>query len=392
MKLITAESVTIGHPDKVADYVADRILDACIKNDENSRVACEVMLTKGKAFIAGEITTKAKPDYEEIIKEAIRHTGYNPDDLQINLAVNTQSPDIAGGVFKKGKKQGAGDQGIVYGYAEDDIDYMPLAFTLARALTNRLATFRKQEDMDLRPDGKSQVTLEYDDFGRFLGVKSVLVSAQHNDGINIDDFRKKILNVIINPVFENIAYKTGNPELVIDDNVEVLINPSGRFVLGGYDADTGLTGRKLQVDTYGSIAHHGGGAFSGKDPSKVDRSGAYMARHIAKSIIMAGLAKKCEVSISYAIGVAKPTAVNIETFGTDVIDVSLIRKAVFRVFDMTPEGIINKFHLKTPIYARACEIGHFGNDEMSWEKVEQSSVMLLREVDILAEDEELTGR
>ena len=288
MKIVTAESVTIGHPDKLADYIADSILDACLKNDKESRVACEVMLTAGKAFIAGEITTKAKPEYEEIVRSAIEKVGYDTEGLEIEVRIHTQSPDIAGGVFKeKEEEQGAGDQGIVYGYACDESkSYMPLAIDLAHKLTNRLTFFREKDAIKgLLPDGKSQVSLAYDENGKLVGVKSVLISTQHEEWKNVEELKTEVERCIIKPLFESFSCDLEIPELAITKDTEILINPSGKFVLGGYDADTGLTGRKLMVDTYGGIAHHGGGAFSGKDPSKVDRSGAYMARYVAKNIV-----------------------------------------------------------------------------------------------------------
>lgn len=380
MKIVTAESVTIGHPDKLADYIADSILDACLKNDKDSRVACEVMLTAGKAFIAGEITTKAKPEYEEIVRSAIEKVGYDTEGLEIEVRIHTQSPDIAGGVFKeKEEEQGAGDQGIVYGYACDESkSYMPLAIDLAHKLTNRLTFFREKDAIKgLLPDGKSQVSLAYDENGKLVGVKSVLISTQHEEWKNVEELKTEVERCIIKPLFESFSCDLEIPELAITKDTEILINPSGKFVLGGYDADTGLTGRKLMVDTYGGIAHHGGGAFSGKDPSKVDRSGAYMARYVAKNIVAAGLAKKCEVAIGYAIGRAEPTAVDIETFGTETVDKSKIKEAVLQVFDLTPAGIISTLNLKTPCFKETSYGGHFGDDKPhAWEQVDMVEPLL----------------
>lgn len=378
MKIITAESVTVGHPDKLSDYIADSILDACLKIDPNSRVACEVMLSGSKALIAGEITTNAKPDYAGIVKSVIESVGYNTDNLEIEVRIHEQSQDIAGAVFKQDEEQGAGDQGIVYGYACDESEEkMPLAIHLAHMLTNRLTLFREKNAIKgLRPDGKSQVSLIYDENDNVAGVKSVLISTQHDENVSQEELKKAITAIVIRPLFENYAFANGIPELLITDETEVLINPSGKFVLGGYEADTGLTGRKLMVDTYGGIAHHGGGAFSGKDPSKVDRSGAYMARYIAKNIVAAELATKCEVSISYAIGKAQPTSVNIETFGTSIDNDNIndiLREAVCKVFDLTPAGIIKTLDLKRPIYKRTATGGAFGWEEVGypWEKTDK---------------------
>lgn len=380
MKIITAESVTVGHPDKLSDYIADSILDACLKIDPDSRVACEVMLSGSKALIAGEITTNAKPDYIGIVKTVIESVGYNTDNLEIEVRIHEQSQDIAGAVFKQDEEQGAGDQGIVYGYACDESDEkMPLAIHLAHMLTSRLTLFREKGAIKgLRPDGKSQVSLIYDENDNVAGVKSVLISTQHEEGISQEELKKAVTAIIIRPLFENYAYANGIPELLITDETEILINPSGKFVLGGYEADTGLTGRKLMVDTYGGIAHHGGGAFSGKDPSKVDRSGAYMARYVAKNIVAAELATKCEVSIGYAIGKAQPTAVNIETFGTSIAGNDILREAVLRVFDLTPAGIIKTLDLKRPIYKRTATGGAFGWEEVGypWEKTDKAGDLI----------------
>lgn len=367
IRIITAESVTSGHPDKLADLIADSILDACLQQDRNSRVACEVLLTAGKAFIAGEITTAATVEYKEIVKQVIKDVGYDSSNLEIEVRIHEQSQDIStavcGGKGSMPLLQGAGDQGIVYGYAtEETLTFMPLAVDLANRLTARL-TYCREEGIikELLPDGKSQVSIEYKN-DRLSKIKSVLISAQHKESADINKLRKEIKVKVIDHIFSGI---------MLDDNTEVLINPSGRFVLGGYEADTGLTGRKLMVDSYGGIAHHGGGAYSGKDASKVDRSGAYMARYIAKNIVAAGLAEKCEVAISYAIGKAEPTSVDINTFYTSTVNEELIKKAVLKVFDLRPAAIIETLDLKQPVYAQTAVGGHFGKDFFKWELLDK---------------------
>lgn len=367
IRIITAESVTSGHPDKLADLIADSILDACLQQDRNSRVACEVLLTAGKAFIAGEITTAATVEYKEIVKQVIKDVGYDSSNLEIEVRIHEQSQDIStavcGGKGSMPLFQGAGDQGIVYGYAtEETLTFMPLAVDLANRLTARL-TYCREEGIikELLPDGKSQVSIEYKN-DRLSKIKSVLISAQHKESADINKLRKEIKVKVIDHIFSGI---------MLDDNTEVLINPSGRFVLGGYEADTGLTGRKLMVDSYGGIAHHGGGAYSGKDASKVDRSGAYMARYIAKNIVAAGLAEKCEVAISYAIGKAEPTSVDINTFYTSTVNEELIKKAVLKVFDLRPAAIIETLDLKQPVYAQTAVGGHFGKDFFKWELLDK---------------------
>ena len=331
-EILTAESVTSGHPDKLSDLIADSILDACLEQDPESRVACEVLLTKGKAIVAGEITTRATVDYFDIARTVIEDVGYSTKGMDFEVHIHTQSPDIAQGVFKEGE-QGAGDQGIVYGYASDEtLNFMPLSVELAHRLTERLEFCRVEGIIGgLLPDGKSQVSVEYEN-GR---------------------------------------------DIPLDDETELLINPSGIFVLGGFDADTGLTGRKLMVDSYGGLAHHGGGAFSGKDASKVDRSGAYMARYIAKNIVAAGLAGKCEVAIGYAIGRAEPTSLNITTFGTGKYADEKIKAAVLRVFDLKPHAIIEVLDLKQPVYAQTATGGHFGKEYLMWEQLNQTDELLV---------------
>ncbi|MDE6604803.1 MAG: methionine adenosyltransferase [Clostridia bacterium] len=355
-RIITAESVTSGHPDKLADLIADSILDECLAQDENSRVACEVMLAHNKCFISGEITTAAKVNYKDIAKTVIEQVGYDTAGIEFETRIHTQSEDISQAV--KREEQGAGDQGIVYGYASNETEnYMPLAIELAHRLTDRLEECRSKGYIEgLRPDGKSQVSIQYtgDKFDR---IKSVIVSAQHTESKNLAELTKEIKEKVI-------GYSLAEYNL---EDTEILVNPSGRFVLGGFEADTGLTGRKLMVDTYGGVAHHGGGAMSGKDASKVDRSGAYLARYIAKNIVAAGLAAKCEVSLSYAIGVPKPTAIDVNTFNTAAVDEELIVKAVEKVFDLSVAGTIKKLDLRSPIFSQTAVGGHFGKGYVIWE-------------------------
>ncbi len=363
-RIHTAESVTSGHPDKLADLIADAILDECLEQDENSRVACEVMLTHAKCIISGEITTKAKVDYEYIARCIIAQVGYDPSHLQFDICINSQSEDIAQAVSKK--EQGAGDQGIVYGYATKETDnYMPLPIELAHRLTDRLEECRRSGSIKaLRPDGKSQVSVAYDG-DRFDGIVSIVVSAQHDPDISQSELERDIRSKAIGPVFRNYDIS----------ETKILVNPSGRFVVGGYEADTGLTGRKLMVDTYGGKAHHGGGAMSGKDASKVDRSGAYLARYIAKNIVAANLADECEVALSYAIGEPKPTSVDVNTFYTGVVNEKLIADAVAKVFDLSVEGTIGKLDLKRPVYAQTAVGGHFGKDYLAWENTDAAAAL-----------------
>ncbi len=357
----TAESVTKGHPDKLADLIADSILDECLSQDANSRVAVEVMLTGKNVFIVGEITSLADVKYDEIAKQVIADVGYETKDLEIMVKVHKQSEDINQAVSKD--DQGAGDQGIMYGYAtEETLNFMPLAIDLAHRLTDRLTYVREQGILDyLLPDGKSQVTVQYKN-GSFDGVKNVTISTQHKDGISMDNLREDIIDCVIGPVFANFDFNC---------TMEVLVNPSGRFVLGGFEADSGLTGRKLMVDSYGGIAHHGGGAFSGKDPSKIDRSGAYMARYIAKNIVGAGLAEQCEVAISYAIGQAEPTSLDVNTFYTGAVSDEMLKDAVLKTFDFRPKAIIEKLDLLQPVYSQTAVGGHFGKEYLMWEQLDK---------------------
>ena len=373
--VFSSESVGEGHPDKVADYISDSILDACLEQDKNSRVACETLVKSNCVVIAGEITTKAKLDYEKIVRNAIREIGYvNADDVfhadQIFLTnlLTRQSPDIAQGVDarkargKKTAEQGAGDQGVVYGYATDEtLNYMPLPAELAHRLTYRLEECRRNGLIKgLLPDGKSQVTVQFNG-DRFDKILSVLVSAQHEEWKELGELKSEIKAKVIGNVFAEYDMS----------DVEILVNPSGRFVLGGYEADTGLTGRKLMVDTYGGIAHHGGGAMSGKDASKVDRSGAYLARYLAKNIVAAGLAEKCEVALSYAIGLPTPTSIDINTFFTGAVNERLIEQAVSKVFDLRVGTVIEYLGLKKPVCAGTAVGGHFGKEEYAWEHTDK---------------------
>lgn len=357
----TAESVTSGHPDKLADLIADSILDECLEQDENSRVACEVMLAHNKCFISGEITTKATVDYEHIARSVIEQVGYDTANIEVEVRIHEQSADISQAVSRS--EQGAGDQGIVYGYASDEtLNYMPLAIELAHRLTNRLEQCRKENIISgLRPDGKSQVSIRYNG-EKFDSITSVIVSTQHTEDKNLEELTKEIKEKVIGKVLSEYDLT----------ETEILVNPSGRFVLGGFEADTGLTGRKLMVDTYGGIAHHGGGAMSGKDASKVDRSGAYLARYIAKNIVAAHLAEKCEVALSYAIGIPKPTAVDINTFYTASVNEKLIADAVQKVFDLSVGGTIEKLDLLKPVFAQTAVGGHFGKECFAWELTDKT--------------------
>lgn len=361
-RIHTSESVTSGHPDKIADIISDSILDECLKQDKSSRTAVEVMLTKGKVLIAGEVTTKGNIDYIAIARKVIKDIGYDINGIDFECRIHTQSKDIAQAVNKE--EQGAGDQGIMYGYATDEtLSYMPLSITLAHRLTSRLEECRKEGIIQgILPDGKAQVSVEYMK-DRLHRIKSVVVSSQHTEDKDFEHLKLEIKKHVIDYVFQDLS---------LDEETEVLINPSRRFVEGGFDADTGLTGRKIIVDTYGGVSHHGGGAFSGKDCSKVDRSGAYMARYIAKNIVAAGLAEKCEVVISYAIGKAEPTSLDINTFYTGIVSEKLIKEAVLKVFDLRPKAIIEKLNLLEPIYAKhTASGGHFGKQYLMWEQLDK---------------------
>lgn len=376
---ITSESVTEGHPDKLCDAIADRILDELLKQDPNSRSVCEVIAEPGRVHIMGEITTNAHVDYEECAREVIREVGYTKeeygfdDTCTITVSLHEQSDDIALGVNQsiEGKEDilGAGDQGMMFGYAcRETKDYMPLAIHLAHKLTKRLTEVRKKGILSyLRPDGKAQVTVEYQD-KKVSRISSIVVSAQHDPSISIEKLREDIYHHVICKVI---------PENLLDDDTSIYINPTGRFVLGGPAADTGLTGRKIIADTYGGYAHHGGGAFSGKDPTKVDRSASYMARYIAKNIVGAKLAKKCEVQLSYAIGVAQPTSLTINTYHTGIIGEEMLKILVENVFDLTPSRIIETLNLREPIYSYTTNYGHFGDKkiELPWERLDKVDIL-----------------
>ena len=375
-RLFTSESVTEGHPDKLCDYISDSILDSFLEKDENSRVACETVAGKGEIFITGEITSKAEVDIEKVVRQAIKEVGYDNSEIDMDyrtckiiISLSKQSPDIALGVdksleTKKGEgieSEGAGDQGLMFGFACDETkELMPLPISLAHRLAKRLSEVRKQKIISyLRPDGKVQVTIEYND-GKPVRVDTIVISTQHNSDVDLDVLKKDIKDKVIKEIV---------PKELLDEKTKYYINPTGRFVIGGPLGDSGLTGRKIIVDTYGGYARHGGGAFSGKDATKVDRSAAYMARFLAKNIVANGYAKKCEIQISYAIGMKQPLSVYIDTFGTNTIPEEEIVDKIKSKFDLTPRGIIEYLDLKKPIYRKTTNYGHFGKEDLSWEKV-----------------------
>ncbi len=380
--LFTSESVTEGHPDKVCDRVSDAILDAILSEDKEARVACETFCTTGVVTVMGEITTTAQIDITKIVRDTVCEIGYNSADAgfdgntcAVMTALDKQSADIALGVDKSAELKsgeddefninGAGDQGMMFGFACDETpELMPLSISLAHKMAKRLTQVRKQGVLPyLRPDGKTQVTVEYND-GVPTRIDTVVVSSQHNAEVDLETLRADILREVIKPII---------PAELFDDNTKIHINPTGRFVIGGPQGDTGLTGRKIIVDTYGGVARHGGGAFSGKDPTKVDRSAAYAARYVAKNIVAAGLAKKCEIQLAYAIGVAKPVSIMVDTFGTGAVSDEKIAIAVNKVFDLRPAAIIKNLGLRAPIYKELSAYGHIGRTDLnvSWEKTDK---------------------
>ena len=360
----TSESVTEGHPDKLCDLISDSILDECLKQDKNSRVAVETFASGNTITIAGQITSKAEFNVEEIVRKTIQKIGYDNAEIdmdyrtcKIDINITKQSPDIAMGV----DIGGAGDQGIMFGYASDETEnYMPYAINMTHKLSKRLAEVRKKGIIPyLRPDGKVQVTVEYED-DKPKRIETILISTQHNEDVKQEELKKYVIEKIINVVV---------PADMIDENTKIYVNPTGRFVIGGPLGDTGLTGRKIIVDTYGGYARHGGGAFSGKDASKVDRSAAYMLRHIAKNIVANGYAKKCEIQVSYAIGMKEPLSIYINTFGTGKKSEEELVKMIKNNFDLTPKGMIDYLGLQEPIFTKTTNYGHFGKDNLPWEKI-----------------------
>ncbi|WP_296114874.1 methionine adenosyltransferase [uncultured Anaerococcus sp.] len=381
-KFITSESVTEGHPDKVCDQISDAILDACLKEDPNARVAAECITTTGLVLVVGEMTTEAYVPIEDVVRETIKEIGYTDNELGFdyeNVAVltsiNSQSPDIAQGVDKASEyddskdeydKIGAGDQGMVFGYADDETEvFLPMSVKLAQDLAKRLTEVRKDESLSyIRPDGKSLVTVEYED-DKLIRIDSIVISTQHKDGIPMDKIREDIINQVI---------KKTVPEDLIDDDTKIYVNPTGKFVIGGPKGDSGLTGRKIIVDSYGGYSKAGGGAFSGKDPTKVDRSAAYMARYAAKNMVGAGLAKKLEIGVSYAIGVARPLSIFVDSFGTGKYDDERLKEIIEENFDFRPQAIIDKLDLKRPIYKKTAAYGHFGREDeegFTWENLDK---------------------
>ncbi len=370
-KFFTSESVTMGHPDKVCDRISDAILDAILKEDKDAHVACETLTTTGLVLVVGEIDTTTYVDVESIVRKTVEEIGYtrgkygfDADNLAVLSAIPGQSPDIRMGVLKKDGQMGAGDQGMMFGFACDETpNLMPLSVELAHQLVRKTDEVRQQGILKfLRPDGKAQVTLEYDQFDKPFRAEAIVVSVQHKP-MDIDILRKAVKKEIIDPVI---------PSSLIDKNTKIFINPTGKFVIGGPKGDSGLTGRKIIVDTYGGYARHGGGAFSGKDPSKVDRSASYMARYLAKNVVKAGLASKCEVQLAYAIGVSQPVSVRIDTFNTSTVDEALIENILKEHVDLSPKGIIDRFDLKRPIYEKTSYYGHMGREDLNvpWEKTD----------------------
>ena len=368
----TSESVTEGHPDKICDQISDAVLDAILAQDPDAHVACECCATTGMVLVMGEITTSAYVPIDQIVRNKVVEIGYDRakygfdgHSCAVLVSVDEQSPDIAQGVVRENADQGAGDQGMMFGYACDETpEYMPLAISLAHRLTRRLSQVRKDGTLPyLRPDGKSQVTVEYDD-DMALRIDAVVLSTQHAPEVDQQTIYNDLIEHVVKPVL---------PRALLDENTKYFVNPTGRFVIGGPQGDSGLTGRKIIVDTYGGYAHHGGGAFSGKDPSKVDRSAAYAMRHVAKNLVAAGLARKCEVGVAYAIGVAKPVSVFVDSFGTGALPDDRLSEIVSECFDLRPAAIIRDLDLKRPIYGQTAAYGHFGRDDLDlpWEKLDR---------------------
>lgn len=385
-EFFTSESVTEGHPDKMADQISDSILDAILEKDKNARVACETLVTTGMVHVVGEISTTCYVDIPHIVRETIRGIGYTRakygfdcDTCGVLVSLDEQSPDIAMGVDDALEKKagnedkfdtiGAGDQGMMFGYATNETDdYMPLPISLAHRLARRLTKVRKDGTLAyLRPDGKTQVTVEYEN-GKPVRIDTIVISAQHSPEVTREQIEKDLLESVIKPEL---------PEGLFDDKTKLFINPTGRFVIGGPQGDSGLTGRKIIVDTYGGMARHGGGAFSGKDPTKVDRSAAYAARYVAKNIVAAGLADKCEIQLAYAIGVAHPVSIHVETFGTGKVDNETIVQLIRKHFDLRPAGIIEMLDLQRPIYKQTAAYGHFGRNDLNlpWEQTDKADVL-----------------
>ena len=385
-EFFTSESVTEGHPDKMADQISDGILDAILEKDKNARVACETLVTTGMVHVVGEISTTCYVDIPHIVRETVRNIGYTRakygfdcDTCGVLVSLDEQSPDIAMGVDEAQEKKsgttdkfdsiGAGDQGMMFGYATNETDdYMPLPISLAHRLSRRLAKVRKDGTLPyLRPDGKTQVTVEYEDC-KPVRIDTIVISAQHSPEVTREQIEKDLLEYVIKPEL---------PEGLFDDQTKLFINPTGRFVIGGPQGDSGLTGRKIIVDTYGGMARHGGGAFSGKDPTKVDRSAAYAARYVAKNIVAAGLADKCEIQLAYAIGVAHPVSIHVETFGTGKVENEKIVELIRKHFDLRPAGIIEMLDLQRPIYKQTAAYGHFGRNDLNlpWEQLDKADVL-----------------
>ncbi|MGF1687744.1 methionine adenosyltransferase [Photobacterium japonica] len=373
--LFTSESVSEGHPDKIADQISDAVLDAILEQDPKARVACETYVKTGMVMVGGEITTSAWVDIEEITRQTVREIGYvnsqmgfDADSCAVLSAIGKQSPDINQGVDREDPRElGAGDQGIMFGYATNETDVlMPAPITYAHRLVERQAKVRKNGALPwLRPDAKSQVTFQYDQ-GKIVGIDAVVLSTQHCDSIDLPVLQEAVMEEIIKPVL---------PSEWLNKDTKYFINPTGRFVIGGPMGDCGLTGRKIIVDTYGGAARHGGGAFSGKDPSKVDRSAAYAARYVAKNIVAAGMADRCEIQLSYAIGVADPTSIMIETFGTEKVSHDIIVEAVRQHFDLRPYGLIEMLDLLKPMYKKTAAYGHFGREEFPWEATDKADIL-----------------